>query len=270
MKHGIFTKTMADMTWPAILQGADENAIVLLPMGVIEEHGPHLCLATDIYTAHIQCGAVKQALEAKGYPALIAPPFYWGVCQSAGGFIGSFNIRPETATALLFDILASLGGFGFTRVFAVNAHGDVAHKIAAVDAFREACEKNKMTACFPYDDFMLNHFGWASSEPCFYTIPPQIIKISEAAAADVHAGDVETAAINQYYPSLADTQKAKSLPDVSLGDNFEAWMFGSKLKQLSPLGYIGSPSSYESVDILKHTEDTAHRLSEAIIARLNR
>jgi len=33
------------MKWPDIQHGADKNAIVLLPMGVIEEHGPHLCLA---------------------------------------------------------------------------------------------------------------------------------------------------------------------------------------------------------------------------------
>ena len=52
----IFTNTMADMKWTDIKRYAEENTVVLLPMGVIEEHGPHLCLATDIYTAHILSG----------------------------------------------------------------------------------------------------------------------------------------------------------------------------------------------------------------------
>ena len=117
----IFTHTMADMQWPDIQRSANENAIVLLPMGVMEEHGPHLCIATDIYTAHIDCVHIKEVLEGQGYPAIIAPPFYWGVCQAAKGFIGSFNIRPETAQALLLDILTSLRDFGLKRMFGVNA-----------------------------------------------------------------------------------------------------------------------------------------------------
>ena len=239
-------------------------------MGVIEEHGPHLCLATDIYTAHIYCEAIKQKLERKGYAAIIAPPFYWGICQAAKGFIGSFNIRSETAKALLFDILSSLKNFGFKRIFAVNAHGDVEHKTIAMNAFKEACEQFGITACFPYEDFMLHHFGLNSDAPCFYTIMPQEVKTSEATVVDVHAGDIETATINAFYPHLVDTQKAESLPDVSLGDNFEAWMFGGQLKQLSPQGYLGSPANYKSVDIQKNVEDNAHRISEAIIIRLNR
>lgn len=53
LMQNIFTNTMADMKWTDIKRYAEENAIVLLPIGVIEEHEPHNCLATDVYTAHI-------------------------------------------------------------------------------------------------------------------------------------------------------------------------------------------------------------------------
>ena len=265
----IFTETMADYKWPDIQHYAERDAIVLLPMGVIEEHGPHLCLATDIYTAHIDCFSIKHMLEEKGYPTIIAPPFYWGICQAGRGFIGSFNIRPETAKDLLFDILSSIKEFGFNKIFAVNAHGDVEHKIVAMNAFKAACEQLDMTACFPFDDFMLQHLGLNSAEPFFYNIKPQEIKVSEAKVSDVHAGDIETATVYQYYPHLVDTEMAKSLPDVSLGDNFEAWMFGGQLKKISPLGYLGSPASYETVDIRKNIEDNAKRITSAIITRLS-
>ena len=266
----IFTGTMADMSWPDIQRHADENAIVLLPMGVIEEHGPHLCLGTDIYTAHVYCLAVKEKLEEKGFTAVIAPPFYWGVCQTARGFIGSFNVRPETAKALLSDILASLKEFGFKWVFGVNAHGDVEHKMTAVNAFKDAWEQSGITACFPHDEFMEQFFGLSADEPYFYVIKPQEIVVSQAAVWDVHGGDIETATINEFYPRLADTEKAKSLPDVPLPDDkFEAWMFGNELKQLSPMGYLGSPSSFEGVDVARNVEDYANRISEGIMKRID-
>ena len=268
--QNIFTNTMADMKWTDIQKFADENAIVLLPMGVIEEHGPHLCLATDIYTAHIYCLAVKQKLEEKGYTAVIAPPFYWGICQAARGFIGSFYIRPETMKALLYDILASLKGFGYNWVFGVNAHGDIDHQIAAFEAFREAGKDLGITACFPHQEFMLHFMGLNSSESYFYTIKDQKIKVSQAEIGDAHGGDIETATINKFYPHLVDTEKAKSLPPVGFRNGFEEWMFGGKLKEISPQGYLGSPAFYESVDIDKNIEDYAQRISEAIIIRLNR
>ena len=266
--YNIFANTMADMKWTDIKQYAEKNAVVLLPMGVIEEHGPHLCLATDTYTAHIYCNAVKPKLEENGYKTVIAPPFYWGICQAAKGFIGSFNIRPETATALLFDILTSLKDFGFKRIFGVNAHGDIEHQIVAMNVFKEACEQLEITACFPHQEFMLHHFGRKSNEPCFYVIKPQEVKTSQAEVWDVHGGDIETATINKFYPHLVDTEKAKSLPDVSLGDKWEAWMFAGQLKQISPEGYLGSPANYECVDINKNVEDNAQRISEAILRRL--
>ena len=69
MQYNIFTDTMADMNWTDVKRHADEGAIVLLPLGVIEEHGPHLCTATDVYIAHMNCIYVKRKLERQGHAA---------------------------------------------------------------------------------------------------------------------------------------------------------------------------------------------------------
>ena len=82
---------------------------------------------------------------------------------------------------------------------------------------------------------------------------------------------METAVVHTHYPHLVDTEKAKSLPDVPLPDDkWEAWMFGGALKQLSPQGYLGSPSSYASYDVQGFIKDSAHRIVDAIITRINR
>jgi creatinine amidohydrolase len=118
-----------------------------------------MCLGTDIYTAHIYCLEIKKRLQEKGYAVLIAPPFFWGVCQSTRGFIGSFQIRPETAKMLLYDILASLKDFGFRKVFGVNAHGDVEHAIAILQPFGKHRAAWVFLTVTPFPDDRMIHFG---------------------------------------------------------------------------------------------------------------
>jgi creatinine amidohydrolase len=147
---------------------------------VIEEHGPHLCLGTDIYTAHRQCLSIKERLEEHGLTVTIAPPFYWGVCQSTGSFIGSFRVRKETMRALLFDILASLAEFGFKNVYGINAHGDIEHNIAILETFRESCEKLNLRAGYPFSESIMHHYGLNGSEPYICPLKPQTVPVSQS------------------------------------------------------------------------------------------
>lgn len=269
MTYDIFKDTMANMNWTEVEKLACKNALVLLPMGVIEEHGPQLCLGTDILTSHIYCLAIGRKLETAGYSTVIAPPFYWGVCQSTAGFTGSFHIRKETAKALISDILLSLSEFGFKNVFGVNAHGDIEHNLAIIEAFKEAHMKLNLNACYAFDERRFSHFGLSPEDPWLCPVKAQTINVSGAKAPDVHGGDIETAVIHKFYPGIVDVDKAKSLPPVALeGVNVEAWLFGGHIKELSAQGYIGSPADFDKVGVEKNIEDYADRISEAILRRI--
>lgn len=269
MTDGLLKDTMVTMNWTDIEALVNKDALVLLPLGVIEEHGPHLCLGTDILTAHLYCLSIKEKLEHEGYSVVLAPPFYWGVCQSTGGFIGSFKIRKETAKALLFDILASLAEFGFKHVFGVNAHGDIDHSIAIIEAFKEASEQLNINACYAFDEWRLPHFGLNGQEPYLCPIKPQTLVVSTAEASDVHAGDIETAIIHMHYPHMVDVSTAKSLPPVALKDeNAMQWLFGGHIKELSSKGYLGTPSNYDKVNAQAHIDDQSSRIAKAILARI--
>ena len=264
----MFNDTMVNMKWPDIKNWVDQNALVLLPLGVLEEHGPHLCLGTDIYTAHLHSVFVKERLEQSGFKVVIAPPFYWGICQSTGSFIGSFTIRKETAKALLLDILASLARFGFKNVVEINAHGDIEQNVVMIEAFKEANEKFGLHACYAFSQNILHHYGLKGDEPYICPVKQQTIRVSASSYADVHAGDIETATMSQFYPQLTGTENAKSLPPVGLDDEkIWTWLLGGHTKSLSPDGYVGAPAEFESVDIMNHINDTAARISEAIIER---
>lgn len=77
---------------------ADKGAIVLLPVGIIEGHGPHLDLSADFYLCTLNCRFLKQELESKGIDAIIAPPLYWGISKDVAQYAGTFSVSPETTT----------------------------------------------------------------------------------------------------------------------------------------------------------------------------
>lgn len=266
MSDAIFKDTMVNMKWIDIQYYADENAVVLLPLGVIEEHGPHLCLGTDIYIAHAQCLYVKQKLEKDGHKVAIAPPFYWGICQATGSFIGSFKIRKETAKALLFDIIASLDEFGYKKVYGISGHGDIEHNIAIIEAFKEVSEKLSINARYAFLRSVMHHYGLNGDEAYICPVEPQSVRINTSEYADVHGGDIETAVMYNLYPHLTDVKKAKSLKPVSLGeDKIMTWLLGGNTKNLSHQGYLGAPADYEGVEVPDYFNDIASRIYQSIL-----
>lgn len=82
------------MTYQQVEEAAARGLPVLFPIAVIEEHGPHLPLATDTYIAHEMCMSAKRGLAALGQSSLVAPPLYWGINRATSGFAGSFTVRP--------------------------------------------------------------------------------------------------------------------------------------------------------------------------------
>src|SRR5688500_11286949 len=109
--HGppsIFADTMADTTYREFEDEVRRGAVALWALGVIEEHGPHLPLATDVYLPSATLRQVRTMLAERGRPAVIVPPFYWGVNSVTADFAGSITVRPQVVEELIIDVLSSL------------------------------------------------------------------------------------------------------------------------------------------------------------------
>jgi creatinine amidohydrolase len=242
---------MVAMPWPAIREAAQAGAIVLLPIGIIEEHGPHMGLASDIYQTYNWCKLTRRALEPRGIPALIAPPMYWGISRFVSHYPGTFSVRAETMKSRIYDIHASLQQWGFTYVFSFNAHGDFSHNQVFQETIRAVHEQLEMDAyhVVPRGTPVLDEA---------YALFIDNAPTTEAMRAhlDTHAGAFETAQILAYFPEDVDTRLARTLKPSS---------------EFAPHGYWGDPASFDQIpqrDIREWAEGVVARTVEAIEAFL--
>ncbi|MDQ7858733.1 MAG: creatininase family protein [Armatimonadota bacterium] len=108
------------------------EALLVLPLGATEQHGPHLPVLTDTITVeHVAAAAVAEAAAA--VPVLLAPTLPFGSSDHHLPFGGTLSLRTETYYRVLCDLIASLAAGGVTRIFLVNGHGGN-HELAQLAA----------------------------------------------------------------------------------------------------------------------------------------
>lgn len=271
--------TMVTSNWQEIQKAAEEDCPVLFPLGVIEEHGPHLPLGCDIYWSTHMCRRVKEKLEETGHKSVIAPPYYWGINYCTGGFPGSFSLKPETMQQVLLEIFENLKSFGFSKVFCFSCHGDSYHVRTITDAIGRANAELHMQIKLVLEGMDLGLYQWQGDEEFLLVSDPaypmewfEEQEPSEQGLLDIHAGAFETAVINHICPEQVDLDKAMQLKSSSLNrEGMMKWLAGGEqTKEVVPLGYAGNPAGYQAVS--KHTEemltlqatDIADRISKIV------
>lgn len=256
MSGAFLENTMLGMTWEEIGAAAKAEAVVFLPVGVVEAHGPHLPLGTDIYCALNQALEIKKQWERKGIPCVIAPPFYWGGTQAmTRQFPGTFTASLESIVAEMTDILQSLDRFGFLKAVLFNAHGDGLQKNAMIKVITECNAKLKMQTYWPVYEDDITMEGFTGKEDFLASIPPfafeRAFQIEQFPRDefDIHAGAFETAMMLEIMPELVRTEKLEELkPTFLIGEQRRLWNEGEpENKYLIPGGYVGDPAGSKYV-----------------------
>lgn len=124
---------------PELKELAEKDAIVLMPMGAIEQHGPHLPVSTDLISASWVSELVAERLEAKGLPVVIAPSFVIANSLHHMHFPGSLSLEPTTFMQVLKEQCSSIASQGFRKIAIINGHGGNISPInvAIIDINRE-------------------------------------------------------------------------------------------------------------------------------------
>ena len=102
---------------------AEQNAVVLIPTGSTEQHGPHLPVGTDAILATWFAERAAQGLQEKGIPAVAAPTFAIANSMHHMNFPGSLSLRPRTYMKALQEQCRAIAAHGFKRIAIINGHG---------------------------------------------------------------------------------------------------------------------------------------------------
>ncbi|HTU03083.1 MAG TPA: creatininase family protein, partial [Candidatus Sulfotelmatobacter sp.] len=111
-----------DLTMDEFAAAMRAGRWLLLPFGTLEEHGPHLPLATDLLSAEHICLAVARQLGG-----LVAPGLPYGVCRTMRNLPGTVSLSPSTLTAIVHEIAAEYVRHGARRLALISGHAEEAH-----------------------------------------------------------------------------------------------------------------------------------------------
>ncbi len=109
-----------ECTWPEIREAVSEGRVAVLPVGTIEQHGPHLPLSTDVLCA---TEISRLAVERARGEAILLPSVPYAFNIHHMDFPGTIAIEGPTFINYVTDIGKSLAHHGFRKILLVNGHG---------------------------------------------------------------------------------------------------------------------------------------------------
>ena len=225
------------------LEALDRNrAVVLFTVSPLEEHGPHLPVGTDLFTADSICKKLaERIIETRpGWTVLIGPGLPIGA--SAFDRAGTLLARPRTVRNATLDYGASLARHGFRYVLVLNGHGGPRHIVALEEAAAAVSRRCKVRM-FSVSGPVLWKFmrgGYASRLEATLGRPFTAAE-REALNGDTHAGMWETSLVLQARPELVKPGYA-ALPAVKFR-LIDALRKNYPLQLGNRMGYIGTPSA---------------------------
>ena len=108
------------LTWPEINQAIKAQKVVVVPVGSIEQHGPHLPLDVDVVCP---TGIAQAAARQASDEMLIMPTLIHGYTAHVMDFPGTINIHWEHFINYVLDVGKSLAYHGFKKIILLNGHG---------------------------------------------------------------------------------------------------------------------------------------------------
>ncbi len=162
------------------------NPLVLLPVGALEAHGPHLPLGADQIQAEATADAVAERLDA-----LVAPSVAYGSAPAARRFPGTVSLSIAELETHVGGVLRELARGGVRRIVVLSGHGERGH----MAALREAG-----------DGAMRAYPGLRVVVLCDYEFVYEL-RGTEAPATDGHAGLLETSRLLALAPERVGPQR---------------------------------------------------------------
>ncbi len=217
---------LEELTWPELesfLAAGGRTAI--LPLGSIEQHGPHLPFATDAWIA----GELAHRLASRLPETIELPVLALGCASEHLGFPGTLSLGDDTLASVLCDLAACVARHGFSRLFVFSAHGGNRDALAkALPRMRAAASELEILAAPGLGASMELFHG----ESARHDVEPD--------ASGHHAGEFETSIVMAIAPQTV--RAPRFAPGLAAGERDIDRVFYPDLRANSPSGTVGDPS----------------------------
>lgn len=238
------TNNLARMTSPEAASAMARSRTVVLPIGSIEQHGPHLPNGTDTMAAELVAEEVAARLDA------IYTPFCpYGVTPIHAGHPGSVTLRRETFEAVLQDVCTELIRAGAQTVILVNWHeGNIASMNAVATDLQDR-----------YD------VTFVAAQACYTA---QRLYRPEGGEL-THGGGIETLAVLAYDETLVQidrvgepTRPAGAFEMDEMRRSPEVYGYITDVTELADDGWYGNPH-WADID---RSKDFTHVVASGVLA----
>ena len=216
------SNSWAEKTWKQI--ATNRPKVVLLPLGSVEAHGPHLPLSTDTIISEELAKRAALELARNDVSAQILPTIDYVVTDYSRDFPGTISITKKSFQSLLQDVARSLASQGIDTMCVINSHLEPEH-IRAINEFASTCKD--LTVLFPDK----TKKPWAT------------LLTTEFKRGACHAGSYETSLVLASRPELVKEEHKTLRPNEK---NLAALMReGVKTfrEAGAPEAYFGDPAS---------------------------
>ena len=240
------TKNFGELKSPGVARAVEANALLLLPVGQTEEHGPHMPLNTDTLIATDLCEAAADQLDGDIETYVLPPVSYGFSARVMDRWPGTFRVRMDTIISVVREVCESVARMGFKKVVIVSGHGNHTGPMRVV-------ARQVADSC-------------AIDVPVVMPAGMVMNKLAEinkgGPGASCHAGEYETSLMLHLHPELVDMSQATNEDLLRLtGDFASSEVFWSTwMRQQSTHGVYGDPTPA--------TAETGRQLFEAHVDRL--
>ena len=230
---------LAELTSPAASRMArDPRAVVLIPLGAVEQHGPHLPLLVDWRGAEELAQRVAPHLRRAGWRPILAPSVPYGVSTLAVGWPGTVSLSISTLRRLIVEVIRSLASHGFRRFVLTNYQADPDHLKAIAAARRELGRQRLRVLVAGFEP---------GARPPTPMVNPRVRALMRSPNPDFewHSGELETALMLSVDRKLVREPVARRLAPAWF-DFRRALARGARnFRELGPggAGYFGWPSA---------------------------
>jgi creatinine amidohydrolase len=230
MPHDVPTRSVGELTFPDIPKRLNARSILCLPIGSIEQHGPHLPLNTDVVLAEEFTRRII-ARWGETYDLWQLPTLAVSLAREHQWAPGTLSLSIETMKLLLCELAREITRSLQVRNLAIiNGHGGNRGILEAL--------AQDLRADFGLNICVLHPAAWVESDPTA-TVP------------EIHAGKNETSMMLTIAPHLVRREHIAQLNTSSTGDAVRTtildqavtWPWTTRDQQIADMGVIGNPKA---------------------------